>query len=104
MDILWHPLTYKTAHFRSLGGFHLGFYPTWQLNQRETHMDPTCQDEVAAQERAVQAGSGADVWGPRWSHAKSVATSDKTGVKIAERPSLHWLCKLGDALYSDFAL
>ena len=31
--------------------------------------------------------------------AESVATSDKTGVKTTERPSLYWFCKLGDALY-----
>jgi hypothetical protein len=62
------------------------------------------KEEERGREMERGGEEGADVWGPRGSHAKSVATSDKTGVKIAEGPSLHWLCKLGDALYSDFAL
>ncbi len=36
---------------------------------------------------------------PTWVHAESAATSDKTGVKIAEGPSLHLFCKLEDMLY-----
>nr|BAD37748.1 hypothetical protein [Oryza sativa Japonica Group] len=33
------------------------------------------------------------------SHVDSAATSNKIGVKTTEGPSLHWFCKLGDALY-----
>ncbi len=40
-----------------------------------------------------------DMWGPCGSHAESAVTSDKTGVKTAEGPSLHWFCKIRDALY-----
>ncbi|BAD53950.1 hypothetical protein [Oryza sativa Japonica Group] len=41
-----------------------------------------------------------DTWGPRGSHADSAAMSNKTRVKTAEGPNLHWFCKLGDTLYS----
>jgi hypothetical protein len=39
------------------------------------------------------------MWGSRGSHAKSAIMSVKTGVKTTEGSSLHWFCKLGDALY-----
>ena len=47
-------------------------------------------------------GGEADVWSPRGPHAELTATLDKTGVKTAEGPSLHWFCKLGNVLYPVF--
>jgi hypothetical protein len=41
----------------------------------------------------------ANMWDPHGSHAESAATSVKTGVKIIKASSLHWFCKLRDALY-----
>jgi hypothetical protein len=37
--------------------------------------------------------------GSTGSHADLAATSDKTGVKTAEGPGLHWFYKLEDVLY-----
>jgi hypothetical protein len=43
-----HPSSYKTVHFRSLGGFDPGFIPCRRLSQRGTHVGPTCQDATSS--------------------------------------------------------
>jgi hypothetical protein len=40
------------------------------------------------------------MWGPCGDYADSATTLGKTGIKNVEGSSLHWFCKLGDALYS----
>ena len=39
------------------------------------------------------------MWGSRGSHAESAVALDKTGIKTAKGPNLHWFCKFRDTLY-----